>query len=253
MDLRAHGQSGEGQDYSITKDGDDIAAVLKMIGNSATVVAHSYGGLAVIASLDRLEGIERLILYEPAVLTEPMSPERMKLLDELESAMAGNDLDRAKVAGMRVVGVPERLIEQLRAAPGWTAELSMREAERSRSRLREHEKFRPGGDKLAAYKKPTIMLLGSLTTGWMQQSVKSICERMPRCELVLLEGQSHIAHERAPELFVSKIPGLSKSRTGAAGTAQRRIRWPERKRRYRKVERDRCCRLSRDQRRSVGS
>jgi pimeloyl-ACP methyl ester carboxylesterase len=205
MDLRGHGQSDDGQNYSISKDGDDIAAVLKMIGRPAAVVAHSYGGLAVIAALDRLEGIDRLVLYEPAVLTESMSPERLKLLEAMESAMASNDLDSAKVAGMRVVGFPERIIEQLRASPNWKSELSLREAERARSRLREHERFRPSSQTLSEYNRPTKMLLGSLTTGWLQQSAKAVCEQLPHCELVILEGQGHIANERAPELFVSKL------------------------------------------------
>jgi pimeloyl-ACP methyl ester carboxylesterase len=206
MDLRGHGQSADGpSDYSVRKDGDDIAAVLKTIGRPVTVVAHSYGGLAIIAALDRLEGIDRLILYEPAVLTQAMSPERVKLLEEMESAMAANDLDRAKVAGMRVVGFPERMIEQLRASPGWKSDLSTREAERSRSRLREHEKFQPSTKTVSAYNRPTKMLLGSRTTGWLQQSAVVLCEQLPHCELVVLEGQGHIANELAPELFVSKL------------------------------------------------
>ena len=206
MDLRGHGQSADGpSEYSIRKDGDDVAAVLKSIGRPATVVAHSYGGLAVIAALDRLQGIDRLILYEPAVLTQIMAPERVKLLEEMESAIAANDLDRAKVAAMRVVGYPERIIEQLRSSPGWKSDLSTREVERARSRLREHEKFRPSPSAVSAYNLPTKMLLGSLTTGWLQQSAKSLCEQLPRCELVVLEGQGHTANERAPELFVSKL------------------------------------------------
>lgn len=208
MDLRGHGQSGDGQDYSLSRDGDDIIAVLKTTGRPVTVVAHSYGGLAVIAALDRLDGIDRLILYEPAILTQAMSAERVKLLEEMEKAIVGNDLDAAKVAGMRVVGFPERIIEQLRASPAWKSDLSMREAQRSRSRLREHERFRLPTQTLAAFSRPTKVLLGSVTTGWLQQSAQTVCKQMPRCELVLLEGQGHIANERAPELFVSKLSGL---------------------------------------------
>jgi len=49
------------------------------------------------------------------------------------------------------------------------------------------------------------MLLGSKTTGWLEQSAKAICEQLSRCQLVILEGQGHYATERAPELFVSKL------------------------------------------------
>jgi pimeloyl-ACP methyl ester carboxylesterase len=205
MDLRGHGESGDGPDYSISRDGDDIAAVLKMIGRPATVVAHSYGGLAVIASLDRLQGIDRLILYEPAVLTQPMSTERVKLLEEIDRALAADDLDRALVAVARSTGAPEQMIEQFRRTPDWKAELSRPRLEMVRSRLREHERFRPSTQTLSKYTRETKMLLGSKTTGWLQQSAKAICEQLPRCQLVILEGQGHYATDRAPELFVSKL------------------------------------------------
>lgn len=45
MDRRGRGESGDGPDYDILREAEDVAAVVEALDEPAAVLGHSYGGL----------------------------------------------------------------------------------------------------------------------------------------------------------------------------------------------------------------
>lgn len=67
MERRGHGQSGpKGPNYNITKDVEDLNAVLKATG-AHFVASHSFGGLVSLEAARGNKQITKMALYEPGV------------------------------------------------------------------------------------------------------------------------------------------------------------------------------------------
>ena len=76
-DRRGRGGSGDGAEYSLDREVDDLRAVITATGGVPHVVAHSYG--AVIALQARLRGVpmRSLVVYEPAINGEAIDPQQI--------------------------------------------------------------------------------------------------------------------------------------------------------------------------------
>jgi pimeloyl-ACP methyl ester carboxylesterase len=70
MDRRGRGKSGDGPEYAMEREADDVLAVLDAVG-AEFLVGHSYGALCSILAAKRMDRLRRLVLYEPPfALTE---------------------------------------------------------------------------------------------------------------------------------------------------------------------------------------
>ena len=65
IDRRGRGDSSDGQGYEVEREFHDVAAVVRDAGDSAMLVGHSYGGLVAAGAAQLLDGLPRLVLYEP--------------------------------------------------------------------------------------------------------------------------------------------------------------------------------------------
>src|SRR4051794_40294025 len=84
IDRRGRGESTDAPDYSLDRECDDVAAVVRDAGEGAVLFGHSYGGLVAAGAALRLE-LPRLALYEPAmggVLATPDTIARWERLIE---------------------------------------------------------------------------------------------------------------------------------------------------------------------------
>jgi pimeloyl-ACP methyl ester carboxylesterase len=98
LNRRGRGGSGDkGRDYSVTTEGDDLAAVLSRSG-PALVFGHSYGGFIALENAHRL-GIEHIAVYEPALSIAGSI--RADWLPEFEHALAKGHSARAMALALR--------------------------------------------------------------------------------------------------------------------------------------------------------
>jgi pimeloyl-ACP methyl ester carboxylesterase len=65
--------------------------------------------------------------------------------------------------------------------------------------------YRSSAERLANWKIPTTLLLGSVTAGMLRDATFFVRDAIPGCRLVMLEGQGHGAMLDAPEYFANKI------------------------------------------------
>ncbi len=59
--------------------------------------------------------------------------------------------------------------------------------------------------RLESWKTPTTVLLGSETAGMLRDAALYVCDAIPGCRMVILEGQGHGAMLDAPDFFASKV------------------------------------------------
>lgn len=202
MDRRGRAPSGDGAEYSIGLEADDIGRVVAAIGQPTIVVAHSYGALAALEAIGGLKGVARFILYEPPVRLSPES--ESDVVEKMERALAAHDNEEIVRLFLREqIGAPQEVFEGFKASPIWPIVLQI--APTLPRESREVNTHRLSGERLAACRIPTVMLLGSETQGFLREGVEWACRTIPGCRIIALEGEGHNAMTSAPQLFVEKV------------------------------------------------
>ena len=201
MDRRGRAPSGDAKEYSLSTEAEDIASVVEAIGGPVAILAHSYGALASLEALDRLRNVPHLILYEPPVTLQPTETD---VVANMERALEAGDREQLVTTFLRdQVRVPPDRITKLAASPIWPVilQISPTLPREARSVIT----YRPSTERLANWKTPTTVLLGSETAGLLRDAAFFVRDAIPGCRMVILEGQGHGANLDAPEWFANKI------------------------------------------------
>lgn len=116
---RGRGGSGDGPDYRLEREVEDVLAVLDAAGDRAHLLGHSMGAIYALLAASRRRSLRSLVLYEP-----PLHGDRADagLLDDLESALDAGDPDRALETFLPVASVTPEEVTAIRAQePLWEA------------------------------------------------------------------------------------------------------------------------------------
>ena len=201
IDRRGRGDSSDGEGYGLEREFEDVAAVVRDAGEGALLVGHSYGGLIAAGAAQLLDGLPRLVLYEP-----PMG-----------GVLAGDELiarwERLIREGERDLMVREYFREVAGYAEDEIAELTLlRVWERRREisptvprELRAELAFRLDRAALGQLTTPTLMLLGRESPDWARRSTDAYSEALPHAEVRILEGHGHNATTSGPELLGAEL------------------------------------------------
>jgi pimeloyl-ACP methyl ester carboxylesterase len=201
MDRRGRAPSGDAKEYSIASEADDIVGVVEAIGGPVVLLGHSYGGLATLAALDRLETVSHLILYEPPITLKPVETD---VVSNMERALEAGDREQVVTIFLRdQVRVPVERIAMMRSSMIWPIALDL--AHTLPRESHSVHTYRVPEGRLANWKTPTTVLLGSETTGMLREDAFFLRDAIPGCRMVVLEGQGHSAMLDAPEFFVNKL------------------------------------------------
>lgn len=200
MDRRGRAPSGDAKEYSIGKEAEDIARVVEVIG-PIIVLAHSYGALATLEALDRLKTVSHLILYEPPVALKPGDP---AIVANLDRALEADNREELVTTFLRdQIRVPPDRIEMMKSSPIWPIVLQISATLPRETRA--VNTYSASTARLANWKTPTTLLLGSMTVGFLKDAAFYLSDAIPGCRLVILEGQGHGAMLDAPDFFANKI------------------------------------------------
>lgn len=199
-DRRGRGGSGDGAEYSLDREVDDLRALITATGGVPHIVAHSYG--AVIALQARLSGVpmRSLVVYEPPINGEAIEPQQIASIrlaveegriddairdmanrlagiadDELAIAMKVPPIRKSLRDGVRVVG---REIEAIRTCD-WSA--------------------------LPVTDVPTLILRGERSCAAVYPTDEQTSLIASRAEISTLPGQGHLGHVFAPSAFATAV------------------------------------------------
>jgi pimeloyl-ACP methyl ester carboxylesterase len=203
LDRRGRGGSGDGPEYAIPREAEDIAAVIEAIGEPVFVLAHSYGAVCSLEAALLTGRIKRLILYEPPVPTgiemyPPGLPDRIQALvdrGELETAL--------EMFFREIVRMPEPELKSYRSLPMWPARVQLAPTIPREMTIDRHYPFDAG--KFSDFQTPTLLLLGGDSPPMFSQAIEVVAAALPNARVVILPGQRHIAMDTNQDLFVKEV------------------------------------------------
>ncbi len=216
VDRRGRGSSGDGPDYALEREYDDVAAVVDAVaeqtGGPVTLYGHSFGATVALGAALRTPRVGRLALYEPAfrgVFDYPPG-----LLGRLGALVAtGRSEEAVTLAFRERVGLSPGDVDALRQLPSWASRVEAAPTVPRELELDATLAFDPApyGDLTV----PTLLLVGERSPAGQQAVVRAVDEALPDSRIVVLPGQGHMAQATAPELvaraLIRFVPGVAEA------------------------------------------
>jgi pimeloyl-ACP methyl ester carboxylesterase len=200
IDRRGRGDSGDGDEYALERECEDVAAVVRDSGHNAVLMGHSYGGL-VAAGAAQLLDLPRLALYEPAMGGALSTPET---IERWERLIEEGDRDAVLREFFRdIAGYDEEAIEELARGPVWEARRQI--VPTVPRELRAELAHRFDADALGGLGMPVLLLVGSESPDWAVRSVDAHAEAIAGAERRTLEGHGHAANVTGPDLLAAEL------------------------------------------------
>ena len=207
VDRRGRGDSGDGDGYSVEREFEDVAAVVGEAGDGALLFGHSYGALVSAGAAGRLEGLERLVLYEPpmgGVLADEAWQARF------EAHLAAGDADAAVRLFMHDVGGYSHVeIDVMEGTPAWQERLAA--APTVPRELHAERALAISALGLERLDLACLLLVGSESPAWARRSTEAFAAAIPGAELRTLEGHGHGAAVSGPALLAAEIERFLRS------------------------------------------
>lgn len=207
LDRRGRGGSGDGPDYALEREFEDVAAVLAAVGEPVALLGHSYGAICALEAAAGAENVERLILYEPPL---PIGLEiyRPGLIDELQLLLDADQREALLTTFVtEVVRAPPDQIRLMRSLPTWQSRLSA--AHTIVRELRADQVYAFTRRRWREFDTPTLLLMGGDSPAFLTEATKSLHASLPHAALRTMAGQQHAAMDTAPEMFVAEVVGFA--------------------------------------------
>jgi pimeloyl-ACP methyl ester carboxylesterase len=209
VDRRGRGDSGDGPDYAIEREYDDVAAVVDaaadLAGTSVDLIGHSFGGNLAYGAMGRTDNVGRLLLYEgwptPNAAHRATDP---ALVEQLESLLAADRGELALETFYREVArMTEAEVDGLKAAPTWPIRVAAARTIPRELRAFEADVFDPAA--AAGIDAPVLLLVGADSPAELQADPEVVAEALPDARIDVLAGQAHLAHLADPETFTAHV------------------------------------------------
>jgi pimeloyl-ACP methyl ester carboxylesterase len=204
VDRRGRGQSGDGRDYAVEREFEDIAAVIDAVGEPVHLLGHSFGGLCALEAALLTTNVRKLVLYEPAMLVAGVPPFPAGVNDRLDALLEAGDREGVLTTFMReVVRMPAHEFATFRASPAWPARLAA--VHTLPRELRAVERYPFDARRFRDLRIPTLLLTGADSPHFLRAAVDAAAAALPASRVVVMPGQQHIAIDTAPQLFVREV------------------------------------------------
>lgn len=203
MNRRGRGASGDALDYSLTREFDNVVAVLRVAGDGASLVGHFFGAFCAMEAALRVDTLARIVLYEPAFppndipIYEPGARERFQT-----SLDTGNREALLETFFREIVGMDDEGIAKLRDDPSWAGRLL---AEYTLVREMEEDNYHFDPARFRGLKVPTLLIMGETSPVFLQDATRLLDAALPDSRIVILPGPGYVAINTAPELFTREV------------------------------------------------
>jgi pimeloyl-ACP methyl ester carboxylesterase len=190
-DRRGRGQSTDTSPYAIEREVDDLRALLKVAGGSASVFGYSSGAtLALKAVADGLQ-VDRLFLHEPPFRFDDSQPAPPADLPARLQALLEEDRPGDVVATFQIegIGLPEEMVRNLRQSPMWPHLEALAQSVVYDATIT--GTLQTPTPEMAAVPIPTLILQGERTWPFLQAAATHLSDRLPNATLTVLAGAGH--------------------------------------------------------------
>jgi len=186
----------------LAREVDDLHAIIGHVGEAVHVLAHSGGAVCALDAALQGADVRTLLLYEPPLDVSPDFPRGLG--DRLQRCADTGDMEGLLVTFLREgPRVPDAEITAMRASPSWQARLA--NSMRIVREVRLVEGYQPDRQRLRAFERPVLLLVGSATPAEHVAAVDFLAAELPNARVVTMQGQGHVAMLTAPEVVAREV------------------------------------------------
>jgi pimeloyl-ACP methyl ester carboxylesterase len=202
-DRRGQGESTDAPGYDLTREFEDVAAIVDGIGGPVDLIGHSYGALCSLEAALRAKNLRRLVVYEPPIPTgEPIYPPGME--ERLQALLDKGDREGLITTWMvEIVRVPPHELDILKARPAWRRRVAA--AHTVVREMRASSRYAFDAARFHDLKVPVLILLGGDSPGFFKAAVDRVQAALPDARTVVMPGQQHTAMDTNPALFTKEV------------------------------------------------
>ncbi|EOD59834.1 alpha/beta fold hydrolase [Amycolatopsis vancoresmycina] len=199
-DRRGRGESTDTGPYTVAREVEDLAAVVKEAGGEAFLFGISSGAALALEAARSLPA-PRLALYEPPFVVDNSRPRvpvdyATRLDEALKEGKRGKAVKMFMTEGVGLSGVTVAL---MRIMPFWAKLKRVAHTlPYDTAVVGEHQSGHPLPAAWPEVKVPALAIDGGRSPEWMRNGVASLAKVLPSAEYRTLPGQTHIV--KAPAL-----------------------------------------------------
>jgi pimeloyl-ACP methyl ester carboxylesterase len=214
MDRRGRGASGDGPDYDLAREFEDVAAVVDAVaaasGSAVDLYGHSFGAACALGGAALTTKVRRLAVYEPPVspTLDAFPPGMVERLDALLAE--GRQEAAAEAVFREALGMPDEEFSAFRAQPSWPARVAAAHTITRESRVELAGAFDP--ELAATITVPTLLLTGEQSPDFLKTDIATLSDVLPDARVLVLDGQQHVADVLAPEVFARHLLAFLRDR-----------------------------------------
>jgi pimeloyl-ACP methyl ester carboxylesterase len=190
-DRRGRGRTADVQPYSREREVEDIGALIRAAGGSASLVGLSSGGALALQAAASGLGVDKVIAYEPPYVNDRRAnggAEHERRLKELIAA--GNRGGAVRYFMRSMVGVPAPFVVMMQLMP-WVWSKMKAVAHTLPYDAAVMTGFRIPAELLASIKVPVLVMHGSRTDVRLQEAARAVVAAVPGAQHRTLPGQTH--------------------------------------------------------------
>ena len=199
---RGVGESGDSEEYSLGRGVEDVRAVIDAVDGTPVLFGHSFGGLLAIETA-RTAPVEKLIVYEPAVLVGEYR-QQADLASQMQERIDDGDRRQAMKFYIREVmhgGEIEDLDGWLAEWPPWPDIVVLTENIARINRAIEQYRL-PDSLSIDA---PTLLLTGTEGPPHLRDGIRAVDKALSSSQFVELEGIGHGGPTEAPDRVTAEV------------------------------------------------
>jgi pimeloyl-ACP methyl ester carboxylesterase len=207
MDRRGRGASSDGPQYDISREFEDVAAVVDAVaaavGAKVDVYGHSFGAACALGGATLTTNVRRLAVYEPPVRpTREVYPPG--LLERLDALLADGKLEALVETVFRAeIEMTDDEFEAFRSQASWPARVGAAHTIPRETRVEMAGAFDIAlASRITA---PTLLLTGEHSVNFLQADIDLLAASLPDARVVVLEDQGHVADVLAPDMFARHL------------------------------------------------
>jgi pimeloyl-ACP methyl ester carboxylesterase len=209
IDRRGRGDSGDGPEYALEREYEDVAAVVEAVakaaGSAVNIYGHSHGGIVAFGAAALSSQIRKLVLYEgwpvpdPSVYALPPGVE-----DRMDAFLASGDREGVVETLFRSLEeIPDDDMAALRAAQSWAGRVAA--AHTVIREIRAETGARLDPHLAAGIKVPVLLLAGAESTDPAKSQVETVATALADARVEVIEGQQHVADILQPRAFAARL------------------------------------------------
>jgi hypothetical protein len=191
-DRRGRGESGDTLPYSIQREIDDIAALIRAAGGTAVLYGHSSGAVLALDAAAADIGVTGLVLYEAPLSTESGAQADVDpYLVALKARLTAGDRGGAVELFMRLTGMPDAAITGMRQSPAWPALEAIAPTLAYDGEVMARAQSGRWAGHWRSVDVSTLILNGDASFALMDAAAAGLAAVLPNSRRIVLEGQGH--------------------------------------------------------------